>query len=43
MEYTNTEIIIRIAHISELLKSLSTELDKMYKALTEKTTIEKGE
>lgn len=37
MDYTTTEILIRIAHISELLRSLSTELDKMYNALTEKT------
>lgn len=37
MDYKNTEILIRIAHISELLKSLSAELDKMYDSLTTKT------
>lgn len=37
MDYTNTEILIRIAHISELLKSLAEELDKMYNSLTTKT------
>lgn len=37
MDYKNTEVLIRIAHISEILKSLSAELDKLYETLTEKT------
>ena len=34
MEQTFTEILIRICHISEILKNLSTELDKLYEGLT---------
>lgn len=34
MEQTFTKILIRICHISEMLKNLSTELDKLYEGLT---------
>lgn len=35
MDYKMTEILIRLAHISELLKTLSTEIDRMYNAITD--------
>jgi hypothetical protein len=34
MDYKNTEMLIRIAHISELLKTLALELDKLYDSIT---------
>lgn len=37
MEYKNTEMLIRIAHISELLKNLAVELDKLYDSITKET------
>lgn len=43
MEYNMTEILIRIAHISELLKGLSVELDKMYDAISKKAKKTKGD
>jgi hypothetical protein len=33
MEHTNAEILIRIAHLSELALALSAELEKLYSAL----------
>ena len=38
MDYKNTELLIRIAHLSELLKNLSLELDKLYDCITKSTT-----
>lgn len=33
MEHNNAEILIRIAHLSELALALSAELEKLYSAL----------
>lgn len=40
MEHNNAEILIRIAHISELALALSQELDRLYEALV-KNNVEK--
>lgn len=40
MEHLFTEFLIRIAHISEILKILSTELDKTYNLLSKNEIIQ---
>lgn len=40
MENLFTEFLIRIAHISEILKILSTELDKTYNLLSKNEIIQ---
>lgn len=40
METKITELLIRIAHLSEKLKSVSTELDKIYKCIGEFAKVE---
>ena len=42
MEHNNAEILIRIAHISELALALSQELDRLYEALAKKNIEKEG-
>jgi hypothetical protein len=41
MEDKILEIMIQMAHISAIMQSLSTELDKMYSVLADKKFLEK--
>ena len=40
MEHKITELLIRIAHLSEKMKSVSDELDKIYKSIGDTLKIE---